>query len=253
MRQLLPHPGEIDPAEAYAAIRPRPAGRPWVAALMAASADGAATVGGRSGPLGGEGDRAVFRAVRAVADAIVVGAGTVRDEDYGPVRSPEHTAARRVAAGQEPHPRLVVVSGRLHLNPGQRLFAETDGTTPPPLVVHPPSTPAEARRRIEAVAELVELPAAVGRGVDPHALVAELGRRHLGVVVVEGGPSLNGVLVAADVVDELCLTLDPMVVGGSAPRIAHAPGEPEARRWTTAHLMEQDGVLFWRLVRDRRA
>lgn len=252
MRQLLPHPGEIDPAEAYAVARPRPGARPWVAALMASSADGAAAVGGRSAPLGGTGDRAVFRAVRAVADAVLVGAGTARDEDYGPVRYPERTAARRAAAGQEPHPRLVVVSGRLHLDPDQRLFAKADGTAPPPLVAHPPSAPAEARRRLRAVAELVELPAAEGGGVDPHALVAELGRRHLGVVVAEGGPSLNGVLVTADVVDELCLTLDPMVVGGSAPRICHAPGEPEARGWSTAHLLEHDGVLFWRLLRDRR-
>lgn len=249
MRQLLPHPAEVDPDRAYAAARPRPAGRPWVAALMAASADGAAAVDGRSAALGGAGDGMVFRAVRAVADAVLVGAGTVRDEDYGPVRVAAARREGREARGQAPHPRLVIVSGRLDLEPGARLFAEADGATPPPLVVHPSSAPVEARRRLDGVAELVEV--GTGPGVDPSALLDELGRRDLATVVCEGGPSLNGALLAADLLDELCLTLDPAVVGGTSPRIAHGPGPAVARAWRPAHLLEHEAVLFWRLLRDR--
>ncbi|CAN5675606.1 bifunctional diaminohydroxyphosphoribosylaminopyrimidine deaminase/5-amino-6-(5-phosphoribosylamino)uracil reductase [soil metagenome] len=254
MRQLLPHPAEdVDPFAAYAVDRPRPEGRPWVTSLFVSTADGAASVGGVSGSLGGEGDRAVFRAVRAVADIVVVGAGTARTEDYGPVRAAADAADARRARGQAPHPRLVVVTASLGLDPDQRLFAEADGTTEPPLVIHPSDAPAEARRRLDGVAELVETSPGGEGGVTVEALMAELHRRGTEVAVCEGGPTLNGHLVAADAVDELCLTLDPRVVGGDAPRIAHDPGQPVARGWTGAHLLEQDGALFWRLVRDRSA
>ncbi len=253
MRQLLPDPvDQVDPLLAYAVDRPRPSGRPWVASLFASSADGAATVGGRSGALGGAGDLLVFRAVRAVADVVVAGAGTVRTEDYGPVRATADAAEARAARGQAPHPRLVVVTRSLALDPDQRLFTEADGTTEAPLVVHPPSAPLPARRRLQAVAELVEVGAGPDGGVGAHALVGELDRRGVDVAVCEGGPTLNGLLVADDLVDEVCLTLDPMVVGGDAPRIAPMVGMAAApRAWDGAHLLEHDGVLFWRLLRDR--
>ncbi|HMJ74337.1 MAG TPA: dihydrofolate reductase family protein [Iamia sp.] len=252
MRQLLPHPADdVDVVAAYAADRPAPTGRPWVVALMASTADGAAAIEGLSGMIGGAGDPEVFRAVRAVADTVVVGAGTASAERYGPVRTAEDLVADRVARGQAPHPQAVVVSGRLSLPPDLRLFAEADGTTPHPLVAHAPTAPAAARTALASVAELVELPAGPGGGVDPAALLAELHRRGHRVVVLEGGPTLNGGLIAADLVDELCLTLDPMVVGGHAPRIVAADGPSIARPWRPAHLLEHDGALFWRLLRDR--
>ncbi|HEV7721613.1 MAG TPA: dihydrofolate reductase family protein [Iamia sp.] len=257
MRQLLPHPADdVDVVATYAASaadRPAPTGRPWVVALMASTADGAAAVEGLSGVIGGVGDREVFRAVRAVADAVVVGTGTVRAERYGPVRTAEDLVAARIARGQARHPQAVIVSGRLSLPPDLRLFADADGTTPRALVAHAPTAPAAARAALAPVAELVELPAGPGGGVDPAALLAELHRRGHRVVVLEGGPTLNGGLVAADLVDELCLTLDPMVVGGHAPRIVAADGSSIARPWRPAHLLEHEGALFWRLLRDRRA
>lgn len=252
MRMLLPHPGdEVDVAAVHAVDRPVLSDRPWVVALMAATADGAAAVEGASGVIGGPGDGEVFRAVRAVADAVVVGSGTVTAERYGPIRTSAPHAAARAARGQAAHPQAVVVSARLSLRPDQRLFAEADGTTPRPLVVHPPTAAGEARTVLAPVAELVEVPAGAGGGVDPEALLAELHRRGHRVVVLEGGPTLNGALVAADLVDELCLTLDPMVAGGSAPRIVAGTGPSVARAWRPAHLLEHDGALFWRLLRDR--
>jgi riboflavin biosynthesis pyrimidine reductase len=251
MRRLLPRPtDEVDVGALYAVDRPTLAGRPWVVGLMAATADGAAAVEGLSGSIGGPGDREVFRAVRAVADAVVVGSGTVAAERYGPVRTPPDVVAARLARGQQPHPRAVVVSGRLSLDPELRLFAEADGTTPRPVVVHAPAAPADRRAALDPVADLVEVPAGPA-GVDPGALLGELGRRGHRVVVLEGGPTLNGVLVAADLVDELCLTLDPMVVGGRSPRIVTGDGVAAARAWRPAHLLEHDGTLFWRLLRDR--
>lgn len=252
MRQLLPHPIEdVDVLAAYGVDRAPPTGRPHVVALMASTADGAAAVDDRSGAIGGAGDRDVFRAVRAVADAVVVGAGTVTAERYGPIRTPEDLVAVRTARGQAPHPQAVVVSGRLSLGPELRLFAEADDATPRPLVVHAPTAPGTARAALASVADLVEVPAGAGGGVDPDALLAELHRRGHRVVVLEGGPTLNGSLVAADLVDELCITLDPMVVGGHSPRIVSGEDPPVARSWRPAHLLEHDGVLFWRLLRDR--
>jgi len=98
VRQLLPTPGDVDPVAAYlAAARPAPADRPWVAMSMVSSLDGATAVGGRSGPLGGEPDREVFRAVRAIADVVLVAAGTLRVEGYGPVRLSDAARSARVA------------------------------------------------------------------------------------------------------------------------------------------------------------
>jgi riboflavin biosynthesis pyrimidine reductase len=183
----------------------------------------------------------------------VVGAGTVIAERYGPIRTPADLVAARAERDQALDPRAVVVSGRLSLDPGLRLFAEADGTTPRPLVVHGPTAPASAREALAPVADLVEVAAGAGGGVDPVALLSLLHQQGHRVVVAEGGPTMNGALVAADLIDELCLTLDPMVVGGHAPRIATADTAPTARAWRPAHLLEHDGALFWRLLRDRGA
>jgi riboflavin biosynthesis pyrimidine reductase len=251
VRQLLPVPAEVDLEEALTDERTGPEGRPWVLSLMVATADGAAWVGGRTGHLGGATDRAVFLAVRALADVIVVGAGTVRTERYGPVRTPAEHLEARVLRGQAPHPRLVVVSGRLDIPDDLRLLTEEDGAGPRPVVVHPPGVDADARRRLDGRVELWEVPAGPLGGVDVTALLAAVGATGAAVAVVEGGPSLNGHLVAADVLDEMSLTLDPRIVGGDAARIVAGAGEGILRPWRTAALLEEDGTLVWRLLRDR--
>jgi len=252
MRQLLPDPAdEVDVARRYGAARPVLDGRPWVVGLMAATADGAAAVEDRSGAIGGAGDPEVFRAVRAVADAVVVGAGTATAEGYGPVRTPPELVPARVARDQAPHPQAVLVSGRLSLGPDLRLLTEADATTPRPLVAHAPGAPAAAARALAPVADLLPVAGGPDAGIDPQALLAELAGRGHRIVVLEGGPTLNGAFVAADLLDELCLTLDPMVAGGRAPRIVAGSGRGHVRAWRPAHLLEHEGVLFWRLLRDR--
>jgi riboflavin biosynthesis pyrimidine reductase len=251
VRQLLPHPAEVGLAEAFADERRRPPGRPWTLGLMVSTADGAAWVGGRTGHLGGATDRAVFLAVRALADVVVVGAGTVRAERYGPVRTPAEHLDDRAGRGQPPHPRLVVVSGRLDLPDDLRLLTEDDGTGPPPLVIHPPAVDPEVRRRLDGQVELREVPAGPTGGVDVPAAMAAVGATGADLAVVEGGPSLNGHLVAADLLDEMSLSLDPRIVGGEAARIVAGAGDGILRPWRTAALLEQDGTLVWRLVRDR--
>ena len=133
VRRIHPQPtGDIDSAEVVLDdARPAPPGRPWVLVNMVASVDGATTVGGRSGKLGGPAARRMFSALRGCADMILVGAGTVRAEGYRPPRTPEDTiATRRSIDGQDERPRLVVVSASLNLAPKAPLFAAREPTAP---------------------------------------------------------------------------------------------------------------------------
>jgi riboflavin biosynthesis pyrimidine reductase len=245
MRQLWPAPvDEIDPDEVYVAdLRPAPGDRPWVLLNMVTSVDGATAVEGRSGDLGGAADRAVFHVLRGLPDVILAGAATVRAEHYGPPRTSEaHQAARR-ARGQAPFPRLAIVSGRLDLDPGTELFTATPTR---PIVITGSSAPEDRRARLAEVADVV---VAGDDRVDAAEALRQV--RGLGGVVVlcEGGPSLNAQLLGAGVVDEVCATIAPMLVGGSSKRMIQAatPDAPEQMRLD--RLLEQDGVLLARYVR----
>lgn len=243
VRQLLPEPAEVDPAAAHAAAhRPAPGDRPWVLLNMVASVDGATAVDGLSGGLGGPADKAVFAAIRAAADVIVVAAGTARAEGYGPPRTSMANQAARVERGQTAFPRLALVSGSLHLDPTSPMFAEAPE---PPLVFTVAGAPAARRAALAAVAEVVVLD---GDRVEPTALLADLHRRGHHTVLVEGGPSFNAQLVVAGVVDEVNLSLAPKLVGGTSARVTHG-GAEHLTDLAVAHLWEGDGVLFARYVR----
>jgi riboflavin biosynthesis pyrimidine reductase len=235
---------EVDPLDAYDEVRPSPEGRPWVIVDMIASIDGATAVAGRSGALGGAADKAVFRALRAVPDVVVVGAATARIENYGAVRLDDEVRARREARGQAPVPRLALVSGRMDLDHDAPLFTEA---ADPPIVLTTDAVRADHTDRFAGRAELV------AAGTDRVDMGLALGHLHaLGarVVLVEGGPSINGQVVAAGLVDEWCQSLAPLLVGGDSARVAHGPtvegAEPE--RMVLHRLLEQDGYLFgtWR-------
>ncbi|HEY4375725.1 MAG TPA: pyrimidine reductase family protein [Acidimicrobiales bacterium] len=251
MRQLFPvldpasGGGDVDPAAPYAAaVRPAPPGRPWVLLNMVASVDGATAVKGRSGGLGGPSDKVVFSAIRAVADVIIAGNGTVRAEGYGPPRPSAATQEARVARGQAPFPRIAVVSGSLDLDLHSSLF-----TTPEhrPLVITTEDPPAD---RLAAAAERADVVQAGHGPVDLGAALGLLAAAGHRVALVEGGPTLNGQLVAADLVDELCLTVSPHFVGGTSGRVAHGP-DAALEALELAHVLHDpvDGLLFLRYVR----
>ena len=144
VRQLLPEPIDpIDPIAGHAeAARPRPPDRPWVMCNMVASVDGATAVDGVSGPLGGAGDRAVFTALRSMADVILAAAGTVRAEGYGPPRTPDAQQTERLGRGQTRWPRIAVVTSSLDLDLTTALF--TDAPVAPIVIT---TTDADATRR----------------------------------------------------------------------------------------------------------
>lgn len=243
MRQLLPEPDDVDPLAAHAsAARPAPPDRPWLLLNMIASIDGATAVEGVSGGLGGPADKEVFRAVRAVADVILVAAGTARAEQYGPPRTSDAVQAMRRARGQTDRPRLALVSRSLELDPELAVFAEADE---PPLVLTVDEAPSDAVARLSEVAEVVRVGPGSVRPVDVLRLLGERGHR---VVVGEGGPSLNGQLVEAGVVDEVNLTLSPTLVGGRSGRVA-VGGAEHPLPLPLAHLWEADGLLFGRFAR----
>lgn len=220
MRRLLPSGLSVDLADAYAGLDP-PAR--WVALGMVGSLDGAVAVDGTSGALGGDGDRAAFRALRSLADVVLVGLGTARAESYRPTWQARHVAAR-AARGQPPLPRLALVTGSGRVPTDLRALEDPDR---PPLVITTPDGAAEATPRVDGRAEVVAVtPTEQGR-VDPAAAIAALVDRGLGRVVCEGGPTLNNTLLHAGVVDELFVTVAPTLVGGGTgivgPALADGP------------------------------
>ncbi|HKE72999.1 MAG TPA: dihydrofolate reductase family protein [Acidimicrobiales bacterium] len=251
MRELWPSPTDgIDPVAAYAADdRPAPDGRPWVLTNMIASVDGAATdSGGRSGGLGGPGDRAVFGAIRGVADLVLAGVGTVVAEDYGPARLPPEVQEQRAARGQAPLPRIAVVTASLRIEPDRRVFRDAVPDVRP-LILTVARADAGRRRALAEVADVVEVgDEQVDWSLALGTLWSEWGVR---VLLCEGGPSTNARLVAEDVLDEVCLTLAPWLIGDAAARIAQGPAEGRFDRMRMTRVLEDDGYLFLRHVRDR--
>ena len=241
MRQLLPHPDDApDLWQAYA----YPAGGSWLRANMVASADGAATWANRSEALGGPADRRVFRTLRALADVVLVAAGTVRAEGYGPARLSEELIARRGTVGLPAQPHVAVVSGSLDLDWSSRLFTES---TSRPLVI---TSAAADSRQIAHAAEVADVLVAGDDRVDLRRAVAALAERGHRRLLTEGGPSLLGQLIADDLLDELCLTVARRFAGAGPPRIVTGPPAALVDCELTG-VLEDDGFLFLRYMRSR--
>lgn len=233
MRQLLPSPQEaVELGAVYdrGDRAPREDGRPWLLANMVCSADGAATLTGRSGGLSSPADRDLFHRLRGLADLVLVGASTVRAEGYGPAR------------GDDPPP-IAVVTGSLALDWGGRFFTEARAR---PLVVT--SAAADPARRA-AAAEVADVVVAGEHRVEPRRALAAFADRGHRVVLCEGGPSLLAEVVAADCLDELCLSVSPLLAGGTSPRILAGPLPNAPVRLRLASLLEEDGMLFLRYLR----
>lgn len=210
---------------------------------MVCGLDGSTAVDGRVGALSGPTDRQLFVDLRAVADVVLVGAETARRETYGPVRLSRDRRAHREADGLPPVPRIAIVSRSLDLDDAAAALGPSNGGERP-IVVTCASSPADARSALADVADVVM--AGTDR-VEPDLALAELQRLGAGVVLCEGGPSLLGDLLAHRVVDELCLTLAP-VVGGDPLPVAILPGTAALSRASLAHVLEADGDLFLRYL-----
>lgn len=206
------------------------------------SLDGAVTLDGSSGGLGDAADRAAMQAIRTLADVIVVGAGTVRAEGYGGVKVGEADASWRESCGWAPQPRLAIVSNRLELDPQHPVFAQA--VTRPIVVTHAAAPETERA----ALAEVADVLVCGEDTVDVEATLDTLARLGLRQVLCEGGPGLFGALLEAGLVDELCLSLSPMLVGGDAGRIVRGASEA-ARRMRLVHAMPAGDLVLLRYAR----
>lgn len=240
MRQLFPVPVDpVDPVTVYGDV-PRANGRPWVRLNMIASIDGATAVAGRSGGLGGPADRRLYFVLRSLADVVLVGAGTVRAEGYGPASLSSALQDARRQRGQAPVPAIAVVSRSCRLDWQSALFT---AATVRPMVVTVSDAPAEHRARAAEVADVV---LAGKDDVDLTRALDAIAERGARAVLSEGGPSLGGQLASAGLLDELALTLSPRLVSGDAKRIL--TGSPLAGPVDVqlCSMCEEDGFLFLR-------
>ena len=243
MRRLVPRAvGDGDVETAYRDIaRQRCDGRPYVVVNMVCSADGAIALHGRTQGLSSEADRFVFHYLRSLADVILVGAQTVRAERYGPPRISEARQAERVARGQAAVPRIAIVTGSLDLDWDGRLF--TESPTRPIIFTTTSADTATASK----VADVI---VAGDPRVDLALALSQLNADGVGVVLCEGGPTLNGVLAAGDLIDELCLTIAPALVGGDVGTglLGHLH-LPDMLPMDLVHAFEDGGDMFLRYRR----
>jgi riboflavin biosynthesis pyrimidine reductase len=240
VRRLLPDPfPDLDDDSLVEAYR-LPAGRSLRVDFVT-SLDGAITVEGRSAGLGSPGDKRVFRVLRALADAVLVGHGTAAAEGYRPVAADSAVGRLRAALGRPVSAPVVVVSRRASLAPGDRLAA-----TPTVLVT---CAAADADRRVALAEAGVDVLVCGEDDVDLPLTLDRLAHRGLEQLVCEGGPALLTSALAAGVVDELDLTIAPALVGGQSRLVTDAlPGVVRPR---LLQVLEEDGVLFTRYAIGR--
>ena len=243
MQQVWPRfRPSVDHLEVYEqAERPRSPERPWVMLCMITSVDGSVTVGGRSGPLGGPVDWAVLSALRGCADAIVVGAGTARSEDYGPPAPAAEVRRRRLARGQEAAPLLAVVSGRGELDPAARLFAGPERVR----LYLARAVPASRR---DSLVEVAEVRTAGDERAEVADIVADLAAEGRSLILLEGGPRLNAAFAAADLIDEFCITRSPLLAPGG-PGMIEGAASHGAHTLHLDRLLVADGMTFARYLR----
>jgi riboflavin biosynthesis pyrimidine reductase len=221
--------------------------RCWVRANMISSLDGGATDDGKSGGLAGLGDRAIFSRMRQEADVVLVGASTVRIENYSGAQMSLAQRQERQRRGQAELPPIAVVTHGADFEHDSKIFTRTEV---PPLIMTCRDTVDDATVRFGSLAEVIDASGAHPDRVDPTLVLAILADRGLRRVLSEGGPSLISLLIEHDLLDELCVTLAPVLVGGQARRIATGSGEAHTRMRRSHLLTDDDGYLYTRYVKD---
>lgn len=202
---------------------------------MISSLDGSATIDDGSTGLGGPPDRAVFRALRAVADIVVVGASTARAEKYRSVRLPEELLRWRTERELPATPGIAIVSNSLDLDLTDSLAASR------PMILTSAASPADRRASMGEFAEVI---VAGDERVDPDEAMSELRNRGAERITLEGGPTINAQF--ADLIDEACVTIAPLLVGGDGPRIVH--GLSGSREASLDRAIASDGFLLLRYL-----
>lgn len=218
----------------------------WVRANFVTSVDGGATVEGVTAKLGGPGDRFLFNLLRELADVILVGAGTVRIEGYAGAHMTVAARQQRQTRGQSEVPQLAIVTNAGRLDRDMPVFTRTEV---PPLVLTCTGVAEQTRRRLAGLAEVLDCSTNDPSKVDEAAVLTVLQGRGLCRVLTEGGPTLLSAFIERELLDELCLTISPYVVGGQARRISTGPGQVLTRMHCAHVLADESGYLYTRYVK----
>jgi riboflavin biosynthesis pyrimidine reductase len=244
--------GGIDPdfdlaafeAAYLGADRPERPGRPWVMTNFVVSADGSAAADGRVGVLTDPLDQHLFKLLRSIADVIFVGAATVRAEGYGPHNPSSDQRAARAGRGQAPTAAIAVVTASGDLDPGSPLFASPEQRT---RIVTSAAAADHVRDRLGTAAELVVAGSDV---VDLEGAVQQLGAGGARVVLCEGGPALLAELLGRGLVDEMCVTLSPLLLADPV-RMIPAGALPAALPMALAGCLRYRDHVFLRYLLHR--
>jgi riboflavin biosynthesis pyrimidine reductase len=229
----------IDPVELQMAYPRGRSDRPWVMANFVTTLDGAAVVDGGSSAINDEDDTDMFAAIRTVPDFVLVGAETVRAENYRPIDLDARRRHMRLETGLDETPHLVVATRSLDLDPEMRVFSDPERRV---TILTTEQAPAERFTALSEVADVVRLPATGPEDILYYLRLAK-------VVLVEGGPSIMGQFVAAGLLDELSLTLSPMLAAGVSVRLAHGPAAEPPLEMRLDKLLHGERSLFLRYLR----
>lgn len=238
MQLLYPQATTVDHEALVDLYAPPP--QPSLRVNFVSSLDGAGTLDGKSAGLSGPEDKRVFGILRMRCDALLVGAGTVREEGYRALRLDPERRRWRLARGMPEFPTLVIVSGRCDLDPTQPALA--DAPVRPVIVT-------TARAEPGALSDVADVIRAGDGHVDLASAVGRLRERGFAQILSEGGPTLFGSLTVAGLVDELCLTVSPLLAGPGAGRITAGPDLPAPVSLTLRHALLADGQLLLRYGR----
>jgi riboflavin-specific deaminase-like protein len=225
LREALTFPADYDPE------------RPFTIANFVSSADGRATLDGRSAPLSSEGDRVMFHTLRERVDAVIAGTVTLRTERYGRMIRDPDARERRVKGGYDPEPLACIITRSGDVPTDIPLFNEKDAR----IVVFTAAATPQLSQNVEVVQ------------LDPGELTLTTALRHLrsehGVqrLLCEGGPTLFAALLHEQLIDELFLTIAPRLAGGGrGPTITSGPALAEPAELRIRWLLEREGSLFAR-------
>ena len=240
MRMLFPESvAVVDPRTVYADM-PHNDRRPSVRLNMIVSVDGGTSWNGVSGALGGPADKALFAVLRSLADIVFVASGTMREEHYGPAVFGSEIQDTRMKQGQTPVPKIAVVSRTCQFDWNTPFFT---AAAERPIVITVSSASEANRARAAEVSEVI---IAGEDDVDLPRAIAELGSRGAKNVLAEGGPTLNGELAQAGLLDELCVTLSPLLASGDAKRIIAGSALDNLEPLGLCSICEEDNYLFLR-------
>lgn len=208
-----------------------------VRANFISSADGAVTLHNKAGGLGSKNDQRLMRVMRAISDIVIVGAGTVRAEGYGGLglHPDDHTWRKERSLSE--NPRMAIVTNSGDLNPEMSFFKKAEVR---PLVI------THANARVGHLTDVADILVAGPDKVEVSELTKKLSESGYTQILCEGGPHLFGSFLDEDLINEVCLTISPLFVGGDAHRIVYSKVEKKRPFKILSALQDADSMLYLR-------